>query len=337
MYAADLAANPKVLNTDTPASPVPAVEYVNLLHLGFASCGSERFRVLRRQDAAPWSAVRLEADRLSANFQGNPLWPEQAIRRYPELSEHFALGLSSPSTCWIPDQETVNAALKQLLGDQAYQFVGRKEMSDPQYVDLFIDERCLPMAPVEERDSVHDWSYHFVTFLFQEYLENVRLTLKWIRANMARFEGQVSREWNYYGHTHDEHGRMKGTAKLEVMPYTQAIYRQMAISLDVATAKIVQLLCLREKGMAARLAGELEFIRKFFGGVTAEGAQTILWLEKNLNLPSPTVGTGYRIECAPIKYLDTTLQALERKAQIHNSPCVRESRQKAFAEFLRNR
>jgi hypothetical protein len=230
------------------------------------------------------------------------------------LSANFGLGYSSEQVCLIPTTETINAGLKKLFGSNAFGFEDDQKISDREYVDRFIDLRRLPMAPLEERDSVHDWSYHFVTFLFPEYIENVRLTLAWIRENIGRFSGDVVREWNYYGHTQDASGAMKGHLRTEKMPYTAAIYRQMAISLDVTTAKIVQILCLGEQAALTKCNRELNQIRTFFKGVTPASLKSILWLEKDVVLPLPPPGhRGFKVSDEPLEYFKRILSSLDQK------------------------
>ncbi len=329
---------PLPLKTETPATVVPAYAYVTLSNRGLLHIGEDLYRILTRLPDGEWSALRLEKDRLSANFQGNPLWPKLCLAAYPGLSQYFGLSASATATaCILPMAKTVNRALGELFAGQGFKAFGFAEGINPSersYVDLFIDEGKLPMADVVERDSIHDWSYHFMTLLFPEYLENVRLTLKHIRDHLSLFSGSTAYAWNYYGHSLDENENMKGHAVIEEMPYEAAIYRQMAISLDVATAKIVQLLGLARKGLLHKCRREVDLLSFFSNGVSMEGLQNILYLEKNLNMLAPKSTCGHKIDDAPMKYLFSSLEKLEKKAAGRVNQQSVLTREMVFAEIF---
>ncbi|MGE0528986.1 MAG: hypothetical protein AB7G93_10460 [Bdellovibrionales bacterium] len=344
MILFDLEPRPYVLRVSPPASGMPASEYVTLIHRGTLTlrCHSEveRYRLLSRVFGASWSATRLERDRVSANFQGNPLWPKQVLQNYSNLSYHFGLTSSVyHDFALIPLAETINTKLRQLsaeigpTSEKEFVFESVQEMSDRDYVDMFINNGRFPMAALEDRDSIHDWSYHFLTMLFGEYLENVRLTLACIRDQLGRFQGRVNRTWNYYGHKRDRSGVIVGERVTEEMTYENAIYRQMAISMDVVTAQIVQLLYLERKGRLHQLGDEFSQIQVFFDGVSMEAFERILWLEDGLtdrmDLPPPEA-RGWRISASPFEYLSCKLVQLDRAAKSLCSEKLIAVRRQAF-------
>jgi len=337
----------RLLETETPATPLETSAYVTLEHRGWLSLAVnhklENYRLLVRRGEGAWSVARLERDRLSANFQGNPLWPQKVLEPYKNLSGHFGLTDSSTdSACLVPLADTINGRLNELLplqsGPVIFGFEHGTELCNHSYVDRFIDFGKLPLADVTERDSVHDWSYHFVTFLFQEYLENVRLTLEFIRSRISLFSGTTAYAWNYYGHTLDERSQMKGSAVVEEMPYEEAIYRQMAISLDVCTAKIVQLLGLYSKGLIDQCQREVELIDLFSDGVTLAAVQRILWMEENLGarLQVPEGEGGYSLGPSPMGYLLATLDQLERSASVLVEKERLRERERIFSAILKS-
>jgi hypothetical protein len=317
-----------LLKTETPSSEIPFTDYVTLQHRGFEDFGEERYRILTRLPGAKWSALRLERDRLSANFQGNPLWPHKALARYPKLSAALGLaGAFGEDVCLLPDFRTANSFLRN-LGQGRFRFEAGQPATDRAYVDNFIDACILPMAPALERDSVHDWAYHFVTLLFPEYLESLRRNLDWIRAHIHRFEGSVTREWNHYGHSRDEQGSMILHSRRDTTSWEEAVYRQMAVSLDVCTAKIVQILCVDEKGLLDRCLSELKIVSVFAAGVTAESLATVLWLEPNLaKILAPPPSTGHAFRPEAMKYLRDHLENLE-------SRCPLDARARGRAAFF---
>ncbi len=340
----DLLPNPLSLKTQAPDSPFEMSEVVTLAHHGWAtlpsSGNSERYRLVKRLDDAKWSAVRLERDRLSANFQGNPLWPHQVLQTYKQLSDHFGLeGAYTADACLLPSVETINQKLNSIgLGDFTFQNAGEITLTDQAYVDAFIDDGYLPMAAPEDRDSIHDWSYHFLTLLFTDYLENVRLNLAWIRKNIGVFEGQVVRNWNYYGHRQDTYKKFIGEIKPEAMDWADAIYRQMAISLDVCTAKIVQILCMEQRGLLEKCSGELNIVSIFSNGVTDESLARILWLEPEPDsiLSPPAVGAGRKYPPCAMTYIKAKLSYLEQKATTQISPELSAERAQFFDSILSN-
>lgn len=330
--------DPQVLKVDKPQSDIAATEYVSLCHRGFArvALGSlkEEYRILVRQGSS-WQAVRLEKNRLSANFQGSPLWPALALAQFKNLQNYFGLdGASSKSVCLIPTPSTINQKLAGLLAPLAFRFSEKMPICEKEYVDNFIDQGILPMAPIDDRDSVHDWSYHFVTFLFPEYMENVRQTLLFIRGNLSLFQGSVVRGWNFYGHSHDANGNMKGEAIPEQLYYQDAIYRQMAISLDVATAKIVQLLCLREKGLIGRCRSELDYIGCFFARVSRSSVHRMLFMESNLDSLFQRLPAPEPLQCDVLNCIDENLRQLDQKAGKQMDLQAIQMRQSYFLQIL---
>lgn len=311
---------PQILKTEVPEGDIPVSEYVSLCHLGFADLelvgDFEQYRLISRVESGDWKAVRLEKNRLSANFQGSPLWPQRALQRYPALSAFFGLSeSSSENVCLIPTVETINRKLQKLMSHD-YRFERHKPLNAREYVNRFIDLRALPMAAIEDRDSVHDWSYHFLTFLFTDYLENVRASLKFIRDNLDVFQGEVVRTWNYYGHSLIE-GQMRGVAVESRLSHQDAVFQQMAISLDVCTAKIVQILCLKERDLLEKCRSEVSFLETFLSPINEAALKKHLWLEPEIDAllerlpPTPSV-RAEKLEA----HLDRTLVALERRAQL---------------------
>jgi len=159
---------------------------------------------------------------------------------------------------------------------------------------------------------VHDWAYHFVTFLFTDYLENVRSNLLWIRKRIHLFRGGTNYSWNYYGHSLNEKGQMQGEGQLEEMSHEAAIYRQMAIALDVATAKFVQLMALEQQGQIERCQAEIHAVGVFLNGITKESIKTILWMEPSLPF-SPPSKEGDPIQT--MAYIHNTLAKLDQRAR----------------------
>lgn len=354
-YDLDLVKAPALLSLETNPPETESLIYVSLRHRGLLSIRFgeevERYRLLSRDPRAPWCVARLEKDRLSANFQGNPLWPHRVLRDFPNLCDHFALSHAfNDAACILPLTAEINDRLDLLLGRTLrtspkrfgfqdashYSATGGDLIPAQDYVDAFIDSGKLPMADVGERSSVHDWSYHFVTFLFEAFLENVRLNLELIRRNLGRFPGVTCYAWNYYGHTLDQGGKMKGHTVREELSHRAAVYRQMAVSLDVATAKLVQLLCLQQAGHGDRCRSEWEACEVFAGGVRREAIRNLLELEapESLSFEVPS-GMGASLGPSLLDHCTTRLTHLELVAGAIADRDQISRRQQVFAEVLR--
>lgn len=306
----------RLLATDPPASHLAPLSYVSLRHAGTLTVEGDEFRLVVRYPEGLWSVQRLEQDRLSANFQGNPLWPELTLAPYPNLSAFFGLdGSSNEEACILPLPSLIQKRLRSLFverGDKVFYFVEAADWTDCRYVDAFLDHGQLPYARLHDRDSIHDWSYHFVTLLFPDYLENLRLNLRFIRDHLDRFQGQTSYAWNYYGHSLDANHRFESHPRIEAMPHVDAIYRQMAISLDVFTAKIVQLLNMRRHGLLDKCQRELDAIATIFNGVSLKAVEAILWMETDVK-DRFTFSPNEYDKIAPMAHLLSALERLEQE------------------------
>lgn len=303
-----------LLRTESPQSPIPFTEYVTLIHQGTFSDGEgDSYRILSRVQGSSWSARRLERDRLSANFQGDPLWPKKVLAKYKALSEYFALNSSAEDCCILPMTKTINRKLGLLTGSESG-FRDLRDYSQPisdrAYVDAFIEYGILPMGEIQDRDSVHDWAYHFVTFLLPDYLMRVREALAFVRARIHLCHGETEYAWNYYGHTLNAQGQMQGRPVKEKMAHVDAVYRQMAISLDVATAKPVQLLALELAGRIQACQGEQRSVGVYMGGVTQEAIDQILWMEPKRWIAAPKRSALTEV----MPYLNSQLKDLEARA-----------------------
>jgi hypothetical protein len=98
----------------------PISRYFSLKHGGLLRINygddCEEFRILTRIHDLPWSVVRLEKDRLSANFQGNPCWPQIILDSYQHLSDYLGLSQSvRENLCFVPTIATLNQKIKDLL------------------------------------------------------------------------------------------------------------------------------------------------------------------------------------------------------------------------------
>ena len=284
-----------------------AYDFSSVAHAGQLKLPSgEEYRVLRRVGER-WLAARLTEDRLSANFQGSPLWPERVLSPYPNLSAYFGLGKSSESLCFIPSMETINGKLKALFGQSAFTFARVENLTESQYVDLFVRHRQLPMACDEDQDSVHDWSYHFVALLFQDFLENVRVAADFVREWARGRDHLVERTWNYYGHSLNSKGQFQSQYRVEKLPFSAAIDRQLAIAIDVATAKIVQILMLRTQGRTHAIQGELHQLDRFLKGIGRDAIDILIWLEPASERPYPCGPLGRQLESGGLSYFTKTL------------------------------
>ena len=305
------------------ASLAAGSDVVTLSHRGYLSYEGEEYRLLSRKLGLNWAATRLEQNRLSANFQGSPLWPQQVLARYPSLLRHFRLvDNASENSCILPMPATINSFLHQLPDCEFkfQEFTG--ELSIKRYVDSFIDSKVLPMAKAIDRDSVHDWSYHFITLLFPEYLEGLRSNIQFVREHLDLFSGETGYEWPYYGHGLNAEGQMELESKAENLTYRDAIYRQMAIALDVATAKIVQILSVEAKGMLHKCQTEIQAIAPYLSGVNHMAVVSILWQERELpfRLANTMVQPSFVMD-----YVHGRLQDLNSFAKSSARRCHKES------------
>jgi len=346
MYSLELDRARPLLTAEAPATAIDPLACVTLRHCGIVhGPGGERFRVLGLAAPGRWAATRLERDRLTANFQGNPLWPVDILSDYPRLARLFGLYPSlSARACVIPTAETINARIAELTADDEVQFRFRAvdeyrsscdgTIGEQDYVDTFIDEAVFPISPIATKDSLHDWSYHFMTLLFPRYAGGIRAALARVRARSVGLDGEVSRVWNYFGHTLDERGNFKPDLRTERLPYRAAIYRQMAITLDSATAKPVQLLAMKRRGRLDRCAGEVEAASQLLAGVSAETLQRVLFLERPQTLvEAPARRTD---ASAPdiISYMGARLDQLDQRARELVDDRLAAARQAAFAAYL---
>lgn len=95
----------------------------------------------------------------------------------------------------------------------------------------------------------------------------------------------------------------------------------MAISLDVATAKPVQLLLLNQKKCnIQQLTNELKSIEIFFKGFNEQSFNKIIWIESTRNqikLNNPNLFKNNSsisiIDCDPITYFTESLNLLNNK------------------------
>ena len=349
MYQIRFEAQPQILKVEAPESSINALEYVSLKHCGFVDIQCEReqesFRILSLLEKGRWKADRLEKNKLSANFQGNPLWPAKSLQGYDFLMKYFGLvGSYSEDLCVIPSTNTINSKIlalhsaKGIETDRIFLFKETIDYSSDSivgnraYVDTFIDQRKLPMAPVEFRDSVHDWSYHFITLLFTDYLEAIRLSLSHIRASIPEDPNLYDYEWNYYGHQLNKKGEMQGCERTSKLTRKSAVYQQMAISLDVATAKIIQLLAIRKQGLLERCQSEVAAVELYMSGDAKAIVDRILWNDKDrsefvssfLSRPFP------KIDQSAIEYILGALHSLNKTAEKLVSPELNRMRDRAF-------
>lgn len=264
-----------LLNIQVPDHEANA--YTSLAYLGprdvLVAGRSERYHVYERLPGEPWARVRLEADRLAANFQGNPLWPRQILRQHPTLTHHFGLcGESEGRVCLIPDVSLINMRLAELEGLGAgdrpsfgflpvadYPVDADGRIADETYVMRFVEEGVLPFDSVDRRDCIHDWSYHFPTMLFHRFLSHMRANLQWAIDHSAyeTDDGRAApsqQEWNYFGHSLDEAGRFRSMLIPERLSRRAALFRQLAIGLDSNCAKIVQFLKVGLDGQSANFS-----------------------------------------------------------------------------------
>ncbi len=318
---------------------MPAQKYVTLSHRGFLTVGVDQYRLLSRSKASPWAATLLERNRISANFQGSPLWPQTALERYPALCRHFGLNSNVGRTsCILPVTKNVNDKLSRLT-DCVFKF---RDLSDYQlgedgslsaklYVDNFIDDKVLPMGDFQNRDSIHDWSYHFLTLLMPDYLENIRLNLAFIRDHIEQFSGQTNYRWNYYGHSLNEIGALHIESVAEVMDHKAAVYRQMAIALDVASAKIVQLISIEQRGLLGNCKSEISTIGAFLKSVNKQALRTILWLEQDLPFTAPNLEIDTN---AVMPLIHAKFSQLEREIKASSYLAYTEERDSVFTKVI---
>jgi hypothetical protein len=349
VYSLKLKPGYPLLTTEPPATPIDPLSYVSLRDCGTLTHEGEAFRILRPAAPGHWCATRLENDRLTANFQGNPLWPFEVLDAYPNLAGLFGLFPSlSDDACIIPLPETINARLAQLHrtlseGDdgcpwfrqvQAYDSYDGELITDEDYIDSFIDHTAFPVSREETKDSLHDWSYHFMTLLFPSYFDGLRRTLAWVRTHISDFHGPSHHAWNYFGHTLDDNGYLVGNFRAETIPYRSAIYRQMSITLDSATGKPIQLLMLHKRGRLDRYEGERQAASAFLSGVTDWSVRCILFLEPEDAIIEAPVKCADVPEQDIVDYMVSRLETLEHQASRLVDHRILAARRQAFVECL---
>jgi hypothetical protein len=260
-----LHASPRPLVLGEHAPGVDPCDSVSLLDLGQfhpaledgAAAGA--FQVYERITDLPWLRERLERDRTSANFQGNPLWPLQVLAGHPALAGWFGLnGAADDFRCCVPGGRAVTHRLARLceagLGTTwSFAPYGDGEpFSDRKYLHAFLHDRTLPCAPEHSRDFVHDWSYHFISLLLPDFLENIRLNLEILLRLAATVRLPTRVRWGIYGHSEDADGLLLTRFIEEALPYDEAIARRIATEVDVLTARPVQALLASIEGKEAR-------------------------------------------------------------------------------------
>jgi hypothetical protein len=289
---------------------LPANSFVSLVDCGppFTE-GENRDRTIKSVVCNDWLRVRIEENRVSANFQVNPLCVPFILRRYPQLLHYFAIHADgfcyryvggkdfftlSADSLTLPGYSDLNAKLQEIhsrvgvsscftfLPVDSYRTAAAHGgfPEDAEYVQRFIESHFLPLGRPHTRNFAHDWSYHFSALLFPEILENLRLTIiEVLRGTDWRVEAREY-EWNYYGHSLDESGEIQGQKKKELQTYSAYIYRQIAIAIDVVTAKIVKLLVrIDGDGFFMCTEDEAAMINSFRLPVSRNSLHKVLWME----------------------------------------------------------
>ena len=322
LFCIDNFQSKKLLITGRIQNPIKQESYVTLFNKGKAHRKKDlkaTHRVLEKNIDSNWGAYQLERDRISANFQGNPLWPYNVLKKYQNIIKHFdLLPQLTQNICLIPTLEKINNDLESIkLKNNKFKFYELKvdeKISEKEYVNMFIDQNLLPMATEKNRDSIHDWSYHFLTMLFPKYLELVQDCLRGIRNNLPHKNELNLYSWNYYGHTVDFEGKMRGIEKTCEMTCHDAIYRQMAISLDVATAKPIQLLLLSNSEPKKSLKNELRSIEVFFQVFCQKSFDKVIWQNlsrKRISIDFNKISENSNsIRLDVISYFESELQKL---------------------------
>lgn len=262
-----LHASPRPLALGEHELGIDPCDSVSLLDLGQfhpaledgAQAGA--FQVYERIKGLPWLRERLEHDRTSANYQGNPLWPLQVLAGHPALADWFGLrGAADDSRCCVPGGRAVMHRLARLreagLGT-TWSFAPYRDgepFSDQEYVHAFLQDRTLPCASEDSRDFLHDWSYHFISLLLPDFLESIRLNLEILMLLAAKIRLPTRDRWGIYGHSEDADGQQLTRFIDEALPYDEAIARRIAIEVDVLTARPVQSLLESIEGREARAA-----------------------------------------------------------------------------------
>ena len=118
----------------------------------------------------------------------------------------------------------------------------------------------------------------------------------------------------------------------EEMTYRDAIYRQMAVSLDVATAKIVQLLLLERTGHIKNCRTELLSVAIFMSGVHSDAIRKILWMEKDFPFDLPDPFDFEKVN--PMEFIYSKLAKTDLKAKKFIDESPRFDYQPIFKEIL---
>lgn len=252
--------------------------------------GVPQHHIYRRHSGAPWGAYRVEKNTFSANYQGNPLWPARVVAKFPYLATHLELSHSyTKNMCIVPTPSRFNERLarlglnkygfKEITSYPSYKNCG---ISDFDYVSQFVDGGFLPYAAYGERDAIHDWSYHSVSFLFEGYLDQVRTRFRRIVDALSNYRGaDVTYAWDLYGCSFDEKTGLPIKERVtKTMPHVHALYRQLAVSLDVASAKPSQVLHYHYANKPRLCQLELDVMRSFADSCEDCFIRTVLWMEK---------------------------------------------------------
>ena len=251
----NLALTPMPLKIGETSIDANLHDYVSLYNLGSfirkppGHGDHDAFKLYERIAGLPWMREKLERDRTSANYQGNPLWPTHVLKKMPYLASYFGLiDATDDKRCCIPGHQAINMRLGALLEaglDTAWSFAAYQDeqpFSDRAYVDAFVRNRTLPCAAEDTRDFLHDWSYHFISLLLPKFLEGVRLNVEILLYLAKKITIPTLTYWNIYGHSEDERGQTKSLKIEEELAYHDAIARRIAIEIDVLTARPVQAL-----------------------------------------------------------------------------------------------
>lgn len=199
----------------------------------------------------PWFCDTIGTDRFSANFQGDPRWPSEVLKLFPSLYlQFFGESHIENNKILIPTYNIINKRVKYLsdlerpilfhLSDNYHLNFSQKLYK---YVDEYIDNYCLPCGKPGTLDHLHDWSYHFLALLFQDYCNRIREILSFVRKTANLDESSyINAVWNYYGNKRDEQGLHISKLVSKRINYKEYYYRQMANYIDVTTGRISQLL-----------------------------------------------------------------------------------------------
>ncbi|MEP1964238.1 hypothetical protein [Tateyamaria sp.] len=252
--------------------------------------GHSRHYIIERKKDLPWFIARTSNDRWAVNFQGNPLWPQAILSPHPQMLEVFGLTTNkSDETTLVPSWYTINRTLKELSNRSKegtfFQFTeGHVETKN--FVNQFIEDRKIPAGETGSLDFFHDWSYHFVPLLFSTYMENLRLTLLSIRSRLYDIDDPSTEfseySWSYYGHTLDELGQYVVSHRKERLSREDSIFRQMALSIDVFSAKLTQISFCLNCGFRDKIGNELVWAHNTLSVPSDITIRSVLPYEKDL-------------------------------------------------------